>query len=387
MSHDRHVALLIETSRSYGRGLLRGIIRYQREHGPWSIYFEPRGLDDTAPAWLKSWHGDGILARINDRRTAEMIRRSGIPAVDLRFAVPKLGLPAVGIDNATVVRRALDHFLDRGFTRFAFCSYPRGSFRWMDVRADLFQQLVESYGFGCELFTGKARRGQQLSWERDQQQLTRWVKRLAKPIAVMACNDDRGLQLLDACRRAAVRVPDDVSVLGVDNDEFMCGLATPPLSSIDINLEGIGYRAAELLDNLMRGRRPPAEPVLLPAGDVISRQSTDALAIDDPELSAAIRYLREHACQRIRMRDVTAATGMERRTLERRMKAVFGRSPKEELLRIQIDEAKRLLLSTQLSIKAIAVRTGFHNSRYFSKVFRNRVGLAPGQFKLLQRGK
>lgn len=386
MSHDRHVALLIETSRSYGRGLLRGIIRYQREHGPWSIYFQPRGLNDTAPSWLRSWRGHGILARINDRRTAEIIKRSGIPAVDLRFAVPNLGLPAVGIDNATVVRRAVDHFLDRGYTRFAFCSYPRGSSRWMDVRSDLFQQLVASLGFACELFTGEARRGKDVSWEQEQRQLTRWVKRLARPIAVMACNDERGLQLLDACRRADVRVPDDVSVLGVDNDEFVCGLATPPLSSIDINLDGIGYRAAELLDGLMRHKPPPAEAVLLPAGDVIPRQSTDALAIDDPELAAVVRYLREHACEQIRLSDVTQATGMERRTLERKFKEVFGRSPKDELLRIQIDEAKRLLLSTELSVKAVSVRTGFGNSRYFSKMFRNRVGLAPGQFRSAHRG-
>jgi LacI family transcriptional regulator len=250
----------------------------------------------------------------------------------------------------------------------------------------LFQQLVASLGFACELFTGEAGRGKSLSWEQEQQQLTRWVKRLARPIAVMACNDDRGLQLLDACRRAGVRVPEDVSVLGVDNDEFMCRLATPPLSSIDINLEGIGYRAAELLDGLMHKKPPPAEAVLLPAGDVIPRQSTDALAIDDPELAGVVRYLREHACEQIRMRDVTAATGMERRTLERKMKEVFGRSPKDELLRIQIDEAKRLLLSTELSVKAVSSRTGFGNSRYFSKMFRNRVGLAPGQFRRCHRG-
>jgi LacI family transcriptional regulator len=381
MPHARHVALLIETSRSYGRGLLRGIIRYQREHGPWSIFFEPRGLNDTAPNWLKSWRGHGILARINDRRTAQIIRNSRIPAVDLRFAVPDLKMPAVGIDNETVVRRALDHFLDRGYTRFAFCSYPRRASRWMDVRAQLFQQLVAARGFTCEVFTGKARRGQHLSWEQDQQQLARWAKRLPKPIAVMACNDDRGLQLLDACRRAGIRVPDDVSVLGVDNDEFMCLLATPPLSSIDINLEAIGYRAAELLDSLMQKKKPPSSPVLLPAGDVIARQSTDCLAINDAELCAAVRYLREHACHRVRMRDVTAATGLERRTLERKMKRLFGRSPKDELLRIQIDEAKRLLLSTEMSIKTIALRTGFSSSRYFSKTFRDRLGLPPTQFR------
>jgi LacI family transcriptional regulator len=387
MRQLKHVALLIETSRSYGRGLLRGIIRYQREHGPWSIYFEPRGVNDSAPRWLRSWRGHGILARVNDRRTAEIIRRSGIPAVDLRFAVPNLGLPAVGIDNATVVRRAVEHFLDRGFTRFAFCGYRYGASRWMDLRGELFQKQVAALGFPCELFRSSAARRGGVSWEQDQRQLARWVKRLAKPIAVMVCNDDRGLQLLDACRRAGVHVPEDVSVLGVDNDEFMCGLATPPLSSIDINLETIGYEAAGLLDRLMSGKPPPAKAVLLPAGEVVPRQSTAGLAIDDAELSSAIRYLREHACERVRMRDVTRATGLERRTLERKLKQVLGRSPKQELLRVQIDEAKRLLLSTQLSIKAVSLRAGFVSSRYFSNVFRRREGLAPGQFRQASRAR
>jgi LacI family transcriptional regulator len=376
---DKHVALLIETSRAYGRGLLRGITRYLREHAPWSIYFEPRGLADSPPRWLRSWRGDGILARVNDRQTAAIIKKSGIPALDLLAALPDFGMPAIGIDNQTVVRRAIDHFLDRGFTRFAFCGYPSGVSRWMDMRCRLFADAVAELDRPCDIFTGRSRR--RASWEQEQQDLTRWVRRLKKPVAVMACNDDRGQQLLDACRRAGARVPDDVSVLGVDNDEFICGLATPPLSSIDIDLDGIGYRAAELLDRLMHGKKPPPGPVLLPAGDVITRQSTDGLAIDDFELSGVVRYLRQHACDPVRMRDVTEATGMERRTLERKMKAIFGRSPKEELLRIQIDEAKRLLVTTQLSVKAIALRTGFANSRYFSNVFRRRVGAPPGQFR------
>lgn len=385
MPHTAHVALLIETSRAYGRGLLRGISRYQRDHGPWSIYFQPRGTNDPPPAWLKNWRGDGILARIVNRRMATMIERTGIPAVDLRFGVPGLSIAAVGIDNRTVVRRALDHFLDRGFRQFAFCGYPRGSHAWMDVRADLFGQLVAEAGLHCEFYSGTARRGSKLTWEQDQQQLARWVQRLPRPIAVMACNDDRGLQLLDACRRAGVQVPDEISVLGVDNDEFLCGLATPPLSSVDINVERIGYQAAALLDGMMRGKQPPVGPLLFPAGDVIARQSTDSVAIDDPDLSAAVRYLRDHACEGIRMSTVTQVTGIERRTLERRMKAILGRSPKDELMRTQLDQAKRLLTATELSIKAVSLRTGFANSRYFSQVFRARVGLAPGQFRQSMR--
>lgn len=380
-----HVALLIESSRSYGRGLLRGIIRYQREHGPWSIFYEPRGITDAVPRWLKSWRGQGILARINDRRMAETICNSKIPAVDLRLAIPNLGLPAVGIENGTVVRQALEHFLDRGFRRFGFCGFPRGVAPWMDLRGDLFQALVVEAGFSCDVFTGQAVRGVQPTWENEQQQLVRWVKRLPRPIAVMACNDDRGLQLLDACRRADIIVPDEMSVLGVDNDEFICGLATPPLSSVDINLEGIGYRAAEMLHDLMRGKRLPAGPVMLPAREVVSRQSTDSLAIDDPELAAVLRYLREHACQRIRMRDVTQATGMERRTLERKMKLLLGRSPKDELLRLQLDEARRLLMTTEMSIKAVSLKAGFANSRYFSQVFRERIGMSPGEFRRAMR--
>jgi LacI family transcriptional regulator len=315
---------------------------------------------------------------------ATLLERTGITVVDLRFGVPGLSVPAVGIDNRTVVRRGLDHFLDRGFRQFAFCGYPRGRHAWMDVRADLFGQLVTEAGLTCEFFNGTARRGK-LTWEQDQQQLARWVRKLPKPIAVMACNDDRGLQVLDACRRAGVRVPDEVSVLGVDNDEFLCGLATPPLSSVDINVERIGYQAAELLDGMMRGKQPPAGPLLFPAGDVIARQSTDSVAIDDPELSAAVRYLRDHACEGIRMANVTEATGIERRTLERRMKALLGRSPKDELMKTQLDQAKRLLTGTELSIKAVSLRTGFANSRYFSQVFRARVGLAPGQFRQSMR--
>jgi len=181
-------------------------------------------------------------------------------------------------------------------------------------------------------------------------------------------------------------VPDEISVLGVDNDEFLCGLATPPLSSIDINVERIGYQAAALLDGLMSGQPLPPGPLLLPAGEVIARQSTESVAIDDPELSAAVRYLRAHACEGIRMSNITQATGIERRTLERRMKTLLGRSPKDELMRTQLEQAKRLLTSTELSIKTISLRTGFANSRYFSQVFRARVGVPPGQFRQQAKG-
>ncbi|EAQ78547.1 AraC family transcriptional regulator [Blastopirellula marina] len=377
MNSSLRVALLIETSREYGRGLLRGISRFQREHGPWSIYFQPRGANEPVPTWLANWNGDGILARVEDRRMAQAIQKTGVPAVDLRFAVPNLKMPGVGVDNLALVSLALDHFLDRGFTRFAFCGYPTGEFIWMDLRAKLFHDLVVQKGYRCEVFPQDLKIAKPRTWEQDQRQLVRWIRKLEKPVAIMACNDSRGQQLLDACRRAEADVPNDLSVLGVDNDEFLCGLSTPPLSSIDINTERIGYYAAELLQSLMNGAPAPSEPVLFPAEAVIARRSTDSFAVEDEEFAAVLRYFRENACQGIRMADITKATGMERRTLERRMKSTLGRSPKDELIRIKIEESRRLLVRTDMSIKNIAQAAGFSNSRYFSRVFQSRVGTTP----------
>ncbi|UUO04381.1 substrate-binding domain-containing protein [Blastopirellula sp. J2-11] len=387
MNSSLRVALLIETSREYGRGLLRGISRFQREHGPWSIYFQPRGANEPVPTWLSTWNGDGILARIEDRRMARAIQKTGVPAVDLRFAVPNLGMPGVGVDNLALVRLALDHFLDRGFTRFAFCGYPTGDFIWMDLRAKLFHDQVIQEGYRCEVFQQNLKTGKRLTWDQDQRQLIRWIRKLEKPVAIMACNDNRGQQLLDACRRADVDVPDNISVLGVDNDEFLCGLSTPPLSSIDINSERIGYYAAEVLQSMMNGDPAPSEPVLFPAEAVIARTSTDSFAVEDEEFAAVLRYLRENACKGIRMADITKATGMERRTIERRMKATLGRSPKDELMRIKIEESRQLLARTDMSIKNIAQAAGFSNSRYFSRVFQTRVGTTPNAYrKLAQEG-
>ncbi|MEX0793099.1 MAG: DNA-binding transcriptional regulator [Pirellulaceae bacterium] len=380
MQRTFRVAILIETSREYGRGILRGISRFQKDNDPWSIYFQPRGTTDPIPSWLPSWQGDGILARVEDRQMADALLATGIPTIDLRFAVPNLEMPAVGIDETSLVRLAVDHFLERGFRRFAFCGSPPGQFIWMDRRKQLFCEMVAEAGFACETYELSSDL-QTIRWEEDQQDLIRWIQRLRKPVAIMACNDDRGLQLLDACRQAGFEVPNEVSVLGVDNDEFSCGLSTPPLSSIDMNLEKVGYTAAQLLQSMMEGTPPPTENILFPAKTIVARRSTDYFAFEDKELVAALRYLNENACKGVTMKDVIEATGIERRTLERRMRTILGRSPKDEITRIQIDHSKGLLERTDLPLDEVAKQTGFSNSRYFSRVFGQRVGMTPVAFR------
>ena len=320
------------------------------------------------------------MARIDNHRLAQAVRRTGLPAVDLRFSVPQVGLPGVGIDNQTVVRLALEHLSDSGFKHFGFCGLPRKRNIWMDLRCDLFQQFVRAAGFPCHVFQGPPRR-EPATWEVEQEHLAAWVLGLPKPIGVMACNDDRGQQVLDACRRVNVLVPDEVAVIGVDNDEILCNLSSPPLSSVDINTQQVGYQAAALLDRLMAGEPPPPQPLLLAPRGVVPRESTDVLATEDRELAAAIRFIREHACEGLRLKDFLRTASLSRRALERRMRKLLGRSPKDEIIRVQLERAKQLLTGTNLSAAAIAEKCGFSQPRYFNQVFHRKVGVPPGEYR------
>jgi LacI family transcriptional regulator len=365
-----HIALLIETSREYGRGLLRGVARYHQEHGPWSVYFEPHGLNERPPSWLKEWRGDGIIARIDDRRTADLILATGLPAVDVRGAVQDLPIPFVGLDNRMIARLGFEHLQQCGLKNFAFCGTPRGENPNQDWRCDLFVELVTAAGGTCDLFLGCQRGRRSVTWEVEQQQIVRWLKGLRKPVGVMTCHDDRGHQTLDACRRARLRVPEDVAVIGVDNDTHLCNLCTPPLSSIDVNPSRIGYEAAALLTRLMKGEPRPTKPVLLgPPRGVVPRQSTDVLSIEDQDVAAALRFIRERASDGIRVRDVVATVRHSPSTFDRRFKSTVGHTVKAEITRMRLHRAKLLLQETDLAVGTVAVRSGFSEPKYFCEVF------------------
>jgi LacI family transcriptional regulator len=381
-----HIALLIETSREYGRGLLRGVASYHQEHGPWSIYFEPHGLNDRPPSWLKHWKGDGILARIDDRRMADAILATKLPAVDVRGAFEDLPIPFVGLDNRPIAKLGFEHLQQCGLVNFAFCGTPRGENPNQDRRCDFFVELVAAAGKECEVFLGRSRRQGTSSWEIEQQQIARWLKGLRKPVGVMTCHDDRGHQTLDACRRAGLRVPDEVAVIGVDNDSHLCNMCTPPLSSIDVNPSHIGYEASALLTRLMRGAAKPKGPVLLgPPRGIVPRQSTDVLAIDDHDVAAVLRFVREHAVEGIQVSDVFASARCSTSTLERRIKATLGRTIKTEITRVRLERARLLLQETDLPIAAVATRSGFSEPKYFCEVFRKAEGVTATTYRATYR--
>lgn len=381
MNEIPHVALLIETSREYGRGLLRGIARYQQEFGPWSVYLKTHGLNEPPPDWLKNWKGDGILARINDQQMADAVLSTGLPAVDLRGAIP-VGLPFIGVDNRPVAQLAFDHLRDCGLKRFAFCGTARGENPNQDFRCDYFKKIVTAAGYSCDVCLGTGKPGEKVDWEKEQQFLSEWIAGLAKPVGLMTCHDDRGQQVLDACRRAGVSVPEQVAVVGVDNDAHLCNLCTPPLTSIDVQSSRIGYAAAELLSRMMAGEPKPEEPTMIgPPRGIAARRSTEMISIDDHQVAKALKFVRDNANRAISVADVQAESGLSASVFERRFKAALGRTTKAEITRVRLARAKLLLTETNLPIARIARQSGFNESKYFCEVFRKSEGMTATQYR------
>jgi LacI family transcriptional regulator len=379
----RRIALLIETSREFGRGLLRGIARYNQEHGQWLTYCRPHGLGDMSYSWLRRWQGDGILARITDRRMAASLARLKVPIVNLRGKMAGLPFPYVGVDNEAIARIATEHLLSRGFRHFGFCGYRRRYSVEGDHRCDAFRARIEEAGFKADVCAasepsfGQRERG---SWWRELALIARWIRGLPKPAAVMACTDDRGLQVLEACRQIGVAVPDEVAVIGVANDECLCSLSIPPMSSVDGNPEQIGFRAAALLDELLDGGKPPRKVLIEPRG-VVCRRSTDVLAVADQQVAEAIRYIRDHASEQVYIEDVAKHVHVSRSALEHRFKQAIGRTVYQEIQRTRIARAQQMLAENALPIKQVAERTGFRSVQYMTRVFRAAVRQTPAAYR------
>ena len=371
------MALLIETSNAYARGLLQGIVHYIREHRPWSFHLMEQGRGDDPPPWLEGWKGDGIIARIETPRIARAVRKAGVPTVDVSAARQVPELPWVETDDAEIARLAAEHLLERGFKHFGFCG--DGRFNWSAWREEQFRARIAAAAQTLHVFQPPAAAAGDVAAEAAA--LRRWVAALPKPIGIFACYDIRGQQVLDACRGAGLAVPGEVAVLGVDNDALLCELAHPPLSSVIPNTRRTGYEAAALLDALMAGGQARGETHLIPPLGVATRQSTDVLAIEDPHVSRAVRFIREHACDGINVQDVLRAVPQARRLLEARFRKLLGRTPHAEILRVQLQRVKQLLTETDLTIEVIAERTGFAHSEYLSVVFRREVGLPPGRYR------
>jgi LacI family transcriptional regulator len=377
------VALLVETSLAPGREILRGIARYVREEGSWSLAHEPRSLEESVPRWLERWDGEGIIARVQDQRIARAIAAVGVPTVDVLGVVEGLPFPLVHVDDQAIGRLGAEHLLDQGFRRFGFFGIEGEN--WSERRGAAFVERVAADGCAVVRHAMPRHTARSKRWEDGERELAAWLAALPKPAGVMIASDQLGPHTLEACRRAGVLVPDDVGVIGVDNDGPLCEVSDPPLSSIWPDHRRVGYEAARLLAQLMgAGGRPPG-PLLLPPRGVVPRKSTDALAVDDRSVAQALRFIREHGCEAIEVDDVVRRVPLSRSVLQRRFRTLLGRSVHDEIVRVRLARARELLQQTDLPLAEIAERAGFRHQEYMGAVFRRRLRQTPGALRRTAR--
>ncbi|NQT12155.1 MAG: DNA-binding transcriptional regulator, partial [Planctomycetes bacterium] len=372
--------VLVDTATGWGRRLVRGVVNYS-QHGPWYLWIKSGGQD--TPLWLPpGWRGDGIIARIGTRAAARRVRAARVPAVNISaIELPDVDFPRVATDLPAAGRLAAEHLLDRGFVHFAYYGLAHRSY--VDHHYEGFAETVSAVCDDCPFYgtTFDSGAGARTAWSTRQRGLSRWLKKLSKPVAVVTWTTELGRELIHACRREGLLVPEQVAVLAADNDELLCEACSPSLSGIALSSERIGFEAARLLDRLMHGGRPPQGPSLLEPTGVVTRQSTDTLAVDDPDLARAAAFIRSHATDRIQVRDVLREVPVSRRWLERRFREVLGRGPAAEIRRVRLARAKRLLAETEMPVPEVARLAGFGSREYLAAVFKSEFNLSPRQYR------
>jgi LacI family transcriptional regulator len=382
--HIPKVALLIETSRGYGRSMLRGIVRYASLYGPWQFYVTPGDFAQALPA-MEQWGGTGIIARIETTHVARAIIQTGLPtiALDISQNVPLDALSGtpmseIASDSFNAAVMAAEHLLEIGMRNFAFVGEPAR--KWSLNRELGFIHRLEQAGYKATIYEPPKKKTN-LHWEREQPHLSEWISSLPKPIGIMACNDDRGLQVLEACRAASVIVPLEVAVVGVDNDELLCELASPPLSSVALNAEAGGYRAAELLDKLMKGQVIQPQRLVVEPLYVVQRRSTESSAVDDPDIATALNTIHAFATKPITIDEIVDQLSVSRRMFEIRFRKAVGRTPHQELRRVRLLRAQQMLLETDNSIADIAMAAGFCSPAHLAHAFQKDLQKTPAQYR------
>jgi len=373
MGTAKKVILLIETSRGYGRGLLTGIAEYCRLHGPWSFYREPGGLDLTLPPRF-NWDADGIIMR--DSAKARSLLSLGLPIIVVLHEYPPMKeTTCILTDDTAIGKMAARHFLEKGFFNFAYCGIDR--MHWSRNRCQSFQESIRQAAFKVHVYK-QPRNKLGRSWKNEQIILANWLRDLPKPVGLLACNDDRAQYIIEACKNADIRIPDQVAILGVDNDTLICNLANPTFSSIALNTKRAGYEAAEILDRRMnREERKFEEAIIVHPTHIAARQSTDFLAVADHEVALAIRFIKDHARKVIQVNDVVESSSLSRRVLEKRFRRVLNYSILDMIKTTHTEQVIKLLVETNISVFQIAKTLGHPAFKHFARSFRQVTGMTP----------
>jgi LacI family transcriptional regulator len=380
-SPDKRVAVLVDTSTMWGREVIAGVHRYSVERGGWQLFVEPRGMEQRH-RWLpQQWRGDGVIARVGFPELATQLKSLRMPVVNVSgIELPKVKFPRVVSDQVAAAEMAAQHLLERGFRNFAYFSLL--GIHYVAAHQQAFSRALARTGHTCSVFEAPPNVGAEPDWNLDIKRIGHWLSSQPKPLAAFVWNTSSARELLYACAAAGLSVPLEVAVLSGSDDDLFCEVAPVPISAVRLPAATIGYRAALALDHMMKhaGTKSPAD-VLIPPLGVCVRQSTDTLAVEDPAMGNALHYIRGNASGPINVDDVARHTGICRRTLEQKFRALLGFSPASEIRRVRISRAIELLRLSNLPIGEVAERAGFRSAEYMSAVFRNHLGASPSSYR------
>ncbi|HEU5080234.1 MAG TPA: DNA-binding transcriptional regulator [Opitutaceae bacterium] len=371
------VLLIFMTHEEECSPMLKGIGHYERSHRPWNAFLDDEGRAATDPRWLRSKPWRGVISKHTTPQLVKDCATLGIPLVDMNDSAPYAGVPKIKPDNPALGHLGAEHFVERGYGQVGFCGFSNQE--WACERRDGFVEAANLAGLRCDVFDVEYPGDLTPSWDEQQAgAIASWLRGLSKPVGVMACNDMRALQVMAAAERAEMLVPEELAVLGANNDVIRCELVYPPLSSVSTNPFQSGYRAAEMLDQMMLGEKPREMVTRVDPVGVVTRHSTDVLAIEDKNVAAALSYIREHACSGIAVEQVLKHAAASRSQLEKKFRRHLGRSPQAEIRRVQVARIRQLLIETDFPLKKIAELTGFEHVEYMCVLFKRLTSITPG---------
>jgi LacI family transcriptional regulator len=371
------VGLLIDTSCQWARQIITGINSYIRQSGSWHPFLEPHGSNQSFQL-PRNWKGDGVIADIEDGKLDDSLHRSGLPVVNISdHFQSRHGFPQISISRRDSCKLAVNYFWNQGFRNFAYINLAEDA-RDTENR-DYFTANVREMGGQCSVYQVKRRARGVPDWNMDIRRLGQWLISLPKPVGVFSFGVGR--EVVHACQIYRIRIPEEVALLMISYDDVFCEASSIPVSGILHPLQEVGYKAAEMLDQLMRGKKVPKTTLFIPPLGVETRRSTDTTAIQDPALVAALHFIRAHADQPIQVSDVVKQASVSRRVLERRFLQHLGRTPADHIRHVHLERAQSLLRETNLSMPDVAEASGFGSPEYFASAFQKRLGISPLKYR------
>jgi len=368
------IGIQVDFAGSYGRGILRGVMAYANLRADWEFVMPPMYSLSSKP--LDPRAVDGVIAMVHAVKSLDRYRRAKVPVVNTASTISarhlhRAKVPTVLPDDSAVGKMAFDYFWEKLFRSFGFCGHPTAA--WSLLRRNAFAERCRAE----KVFFSDTVDANQVSKE--------WILSLPRPCAILAANDRYAWHAINVCRQTGISVPEEIAVLGVDNDVLLTEMVRPTLSSIELGAERVGFEAAKMLDELMKGQAVSQPPIEIPPHGVITRHSTDVFSIEDEVVAEAAQFIRRHASEQISVDDVLSEVLMSRRNLERRFKKVMRRSLLDEIRRVHLDRAAKLLRETSWAIPQVAAQSGFASLVRFSTVFREHMGITPTGYRRRHR--